>query len=73
VVTRNGDDRHRSSERDAVKSKDERRLRTGYARAGLVITVLALLATHVALAQTFPTKPIRIVNTEAPGGNSDED
>ena len=33
--------------------------------------MLALVAAHVATAQTFPVKPIRIVNPAAPGGNSD--
>src|ERR671915_2349764 len=33
--------------------------------------VLIALAAAGAAAQTFPTKPVRIVNPAAPGGNSD--
>jgi tripartite-type tricarboxylate transporter receptor subunit TctC len=35
------------------------------------ICVMASLIPQVAIAQTFPIKPIRIVNPAAPGGNSD--
>lgn len=40
---------------------------------GRVIITAVLLATgfQIAQAQTFPTRPVRIVNPAAPGGNSD--
>jgi len=40
-------------------------------RTSSLIVALALLGATQSLAQTFPTKPIRIVNPAAPGGNSD--
>ena len=37
----------------------------------IAFAACAILLTGSALAQTFPTKPIRIVNPAAPGGNSE--
>ncbi len=39
--------------------------------AALVLSVSALAASHAAMAQGWPTKPVRIINGFAPGGPSD--
>jgi tripartite-type tricarboxylate transporter receptor subunit TctC len=40
-------------------------------RTAVVVAALCMAASVQAQAQTFPSKPVRIVNPAAPGGNSD--
>src|SRR5689334_22973040 len=71
-----GEPRARRILREGIRgvSCDPRRARPGQVKMQKLTFVAALcgcVLAGAAHAQTFPTKPIRMVNPAAPGGNSD--